>query len=573
MPRSEATPKRTRCYLYTRVSTAMQVDAYSLDAQLARLEREAKYRGMDIADKFSDAGFSGKNVSGRPGFTRMLKRIQDGNPDGVSYVLVYKLSRFDRNAADVLNSLQLMQDYGVNLICVDDGIDSSKDAGKLVISVLSSVAEIELENIRTQTMAGRWQKAKEGKWNGGFAPYGYKLEGGKLLIEEDEAEVIRLIFEQYVKHDMGIRGIAIWLNDTGQKKKLRQNGTVEMFSDHFVKRVIDNPVYAGKIAYGRRRNEPIRGKRNEYHIVKQSEFDLYDGEHEAIIPEDTWYLVQEKRTRQGGRCEKRYDFDHAHQLSGILKCPLCGAGMLPNVSRKKKKDGTLYKTGYYYVCKHRKMYDGHPCTYRRQPPQDRINAEVEALVVEALQTPAFLEGIRKRLGETIDEDAIRVRIDALEAKKRQLAGAKMKLATRMDDLDIADPHYDAKYEDMQARLDAFYDCIAEVETNIGQEKARLSKVFRGKASMENAVQLMKYVQDQFPAMPDTVKKAFYRSVLDSVEIFENPLPDGRQVRAVHFKFPVLIEGETDVDWYADDVPDGWDSEAHDETVVEICRKK
>ena len=64
------------------------------------------------------------------------------NKDGVSYVLVFKLSRFGRNAADVLNSLQLMQDFGVNLICMEDGIDSSKDAGKLMISVLSAVAEM-----------------------------------------------------------------------------------------------------------------------------------------------------------------------------------------------------------------------------------------------------------------------------------------------------------------------------------------------------------------------------------------------------------------------------------------------
>ena len=87
--------------------------------------------------------------------------------------MVFKLSRFGRNAADVLNSLQLMQDFGVNLICVEDGIDSSKDSGKLMISVLSAVAEIERENIRTQTMAGREQKAREGKWNGGFAPVSY----------------------------------------------------------------------------------------------------------------------------------------------------------------------------------------------------------------------------------------------------------------------------------------------------------------------------------------------------------------------------------------------------------------
>ena len=67
------------------------------------------------------------------------------------------------------------QDFGVNLICVEDSIDSSKEAGKLMISVLSAVAEIERENIRVQTMEGRMQKAREGKWNGGFPPYGYSL--------------------------------------------------------------------------------------------------------------------------------------------------------------------------------------------------------------------------------------------------------------------------------------------------------------------------------------------------------------------------------------------------------------
>ena len=86
-----------------------------------------------------------------------------------------------------------MQDFGVNLICVEDGIDSSKDAEKLMISVLSAVAEIERENIRVQTMEGRMQKAREGKWNGGFAPYGYSLIDGKLEVNEEEAVAIRMI--------------------------------------------------------------------------------------------------------------------------------------------------------------------------------------------------------------------------------------------------------------------------------------------------------------------------------------------------------------------------------------------
>lgn len=113
----------------------------------------------------------------------MLELIEAGTDD-IDYVLVFKLSRFGRNAADVLSSLQKMQDFGVNLICVEDGIDSSKDAGKLMISVLSAVAEIERDNILVQTMEGRKQKAREGKWNGGFAPYGYKLVDGSYLLRK-----------------------------------------------------------------------------------------------------------------------------------------------------------------------------------------------------------------------------------------------------------------------------------------------------------------------------------------------------------------------------------------------------
>lgn len=105
-----------------------------------------------------------------------------------------------------------MQDFGVNLICVEDGIDSSKDVGKLMISVLAAVAEIERENILVQTMEGRRQKAREGKWNGEFATYGYKLVDGELQIAEDEAPIIRLIYDKFVNTTMGIGAIAVFLN-------------------------------------------------------------------------------------------------------------------------------------------------------------------------------------------------------------------------------------------------------------------------------------------------------------------------------------------------------------------------
>ena len=231
---------RTKCYIYTRVSTAMQVDGYSLDAQREKLRKYADYEDMVIAGEYSDEGFSGKNIQGRHEFQQMLRDVQDCK-DGVSYVLVFKLSRFGRNAADVLNSLQLMQDFGVNLICVEDGIDSSKDSGKLMISVLSAVAEIERENIRVQTMEGRIQKAREGRWNGGFAPYGYRLVDGVLQINEDESPAIRTIFEQYVNTDTGANGLSKYLETHGFQKLARQNGTSPLFSATLIRAILKNP--------------------------------------------------------------------------------------------------------------------------------------------------------------------------------------------------------------------------------------------------------------------------------------------------------------------------------------------
>ena len=351
--------KQKKCYIYTRVSTSMQVEDYSLDAQKDKLRKYADYQEMSIVGEYSDEGKSGKSVEGRPQFKQMLADIESGK-DNVDYVLVFKLSRFGRNAADVLSSLQKMQDYGVNLICVEDGIDSSKDAGKLMISVLSAVAEIERENILVQTMEGRRQKAREGRWNGGFAPYGYQLVNGELIIAEDEAEIIRIIYDKFVNTTMGMAAIAAFLNNSGYKKKLRQNNTIEGFSTSFVKGVLDNPIYCGKLAFGRRKNEKIPGTRNEYHIVKQKDYLLSDGVHEAIISEEMWDQAHRKRQETGVLQVKTHSLEHEHILSGIIKCPVCGSGMYGNVNRKKHPDGGYYKDYFYYACKHRKLVDGTP---------------------------------------------------------------------------------------------------------------------------------------------------------------------------------------------------------------------
>ena len=556
--------KKIKCDIYTRVSTTMQVDGYSLDAQKEKLKRYAEFQNMEIVNEYSDEGKSGKSVEGRPEFQRMLDNIENGT-DEVQFVLVFKLSRFGRNAADVLNSLQRMQDFGVNLICVEDGIDSSKDSGKLMISVLSAVAEIERENILVQTMEGRKQKAREGKWNGGFAPYGYELVNGELQIAEDEAEIIRLIYDKFIHTNMGISAIAAWLNQHGYKKKKRQNNTLDAFAASFIKGVLDNPVYCGKLAYGRRKNEKVSGTRNEYRIVKQENYMLHDGIHEGIVSETDWELAHQKREKTGVKYEKTHSLDHEHILSGILRCPLCGSGMYGNVNRKKKKDGTLYKDYFYYACKHRKLVDGHRCTYKRQWNEDRINAAVEEIIRKFVKNPKFEQEIRKQIGSSIDTSELDKEYDGLKDRLSQTTGAKNRLADQMDHLSVSDKNYDKKYNDMQERLDKLYDEITDIEDAMEEVEIRLYNIRQDKISEDNVYQFLLFFDKLYDKFTDLEKKTFLKSFLSDVFIYEEEQKDGRILKGLRFKFPIYMNGRNvlGVDW---------DNESTDETVVLLSHK-
>lgn len=553
----------TKCYIYTRVSTAIQVDGYSLDAQKDKLRKYADFQNMTIAGEYSDEGKSGKNVDDRPEFLQMLQDIESGK-DHVSFVLVFKLSRFGRNAADVLTSLHRMQDYGVNLICVEDGIDSSKDSGKLMISVLSAVSEIERENILVQTMEGRRQKAREGKWNGGFAPYGYKLEEGQLFINEEEAEVVRIIFDKYIHTTMGSKKIADWLNAHGYFKTCRYNGKQEAFTSPFLIGVIDNPIYCGKLAYGRRRSEKIPGTRNQYRTVKTNDYMLYDGIREAIISEEDWLAAQKQRKNTSIRQPKTHSLEHAHVLSGLLKCPICGSGMYGNVNRKKKKDGTYYRDYFYYACKHRLHVNGKRCDYHHQWGEDVIDAAVEEIIRQLVNTPTFEQGLREKIGSRLDTADLDQEIEQLRKQLRQYIGTKDRISEQMDALTFDDPHYDRKLQDLQTRQNKIYDQIASVESEIADTQIRLENIQQNKVSADNVYQFLLYFDKLYGKFSDIEKKTFMNSFIERIEIFPERQENGRILKHIEFRFPVFYEGQTLTGL-------DWDSNESVETVMALSK--
>ena len=534
--------QKIKVYTYTRVSTAMQIDGFSLDAQKSRMKAFAEFNGYEIVGDYEDAGKSGKSIEGRLEFNRMIGDIKTGK-DGVSYVLVFKLSRFGRNAADVLSTLQVMQDFGVNLICVEDGIDSSKDAGKLIISVLSAVAEIERENIRVQTMEGRIQKAREGRWNGGFAPYGYKLVNGKLEINEEEAVAIRTIFDQYITTDIGANGISKFLENHGIRKVARQNGKNPLFDAALVRKILKNPVYCGKIAYGRRKTEKVHGTRNEYHLVEQDEYIIVDGIHIPIVSEDIWKAAQVKLVAQAKKYEhvNKSKDERSHLLSGIVKCPLCGAGMYGNKSVKYKKDGTKYKDFYYYGCKHRNMSRGHKCTYKKQINEELLDDAVAEVIIKLVSNPRFATMMHQKINTQVDTTAIEQEITNYEKQLRQAYSTKGKLADEIDSLDTEDKHYSRRKSDLDDRLYKMYDKIEVLESQLIEARAKKSSIESEKITGDNIYKVLIYFEKLYTVMNEVEKRQLIEALISEVQIFEERQPSGQWLKSIKFKLPIIDE--------------------------------
>lgn len=554
--------EKIKVYTYKRVSTAMQIDGYSLDAQRARMKAYADFNDYEIVGEYEDAGKSGKSIEGRMQFRQMMEDVKSGK-DNISYVLVFKLSRFGRNAADVLSTLQVMQDFGVNLICVEDGIDSSKDAGKLMISVLSAVAEIERENIRVQTMEGRIQKAREGKWNGGFAPYGYQLVNGKLEINEEEAVAIRTIYDQYVNTDIGSNGISKYLENHGIRKIQRQNGKNPLFDAHLVRLILKNPVYCGKIAYGRRKTEKVHGTRNEYHLVEQENFLLVDGLHEAIIPEDVWNAAQAKLIAQAKKYEhvNKGKNERTHLLSGIVKCPICGAGMYGNKSIKYKKDGTKYKDFFYYGCKHRGMQRGHKCDYRKQIREELLDDAVAEVIVKLVSNPHFAAMMQEKINMKVDTTAIDQEITNYEKQLRQDYAIKSKLMEEIDNLNPDDRHYIRRKSDLDDRLYRMYDKIEELESQLIDARAKKTSIEAEKITGDNIYKVLICFDKLYFAMNDVERRQLIEALIAEIQIYEERKPNGQWLKSIRFKLPII----------ENDLSIGLDNDEHVETVILLSK--
>ena len=540
--------EKTKVYTYTRVSTAMQVDGYSLDAQKAKMKAYADYNDYEIVGEYEDAGKSGKSIEGRAQFSQMMEDIKSGK-DGVSYVLVFKLSRFGRNAADVLSSLQVMQDFGVNLVCVEDGIDSSKDAGKLMISVLSAVAEIERENIRVQTMEGRIQKAREGRWNGGFAPYGYRLvkgddkSKGKLETVPEEKAVVQLVFDMFLNRNMGYTAISGYLNRNGYTRPPAKNAIRpsygEWSSDH-IKRMLSNPIYTGRVAWGKRRTEKVPGKDNEYRLVKQDEYILSEVvSHEAFVSKEDFDKVQEIKAIRGKKGNHNIGQYNAHLLSGIVKCPQCGAPMYIGMTKWTNQDGTERRTESY-VCSYATKHRGTLVCRRNGVVASQVEDEVMEYTRKIVRNPQFIKDLQEKVMTAVDMTEVENDITAYKKQLSALQRSRDSLEQDIDRIAPDDKYAERRRADMTRRLNDLYDQIYKAEDLLQESLMKKATLESEQMSVQSMIGILSSFDAIYDRMNAAERRDLVKYLISEVELFprEEQKTQKRFVKAIAYKFPI-----------------------------------
>ena len=563
--------ERKKVYIYTRVSTVMQVDGFSLDGQTSESEAFCNFNNYEIIGRYCDKGKSGKTIAMRAEFQRMLDDIQL-HKDKVDYVIVYKLSRFGRNLADTISSLQILTDNDVALRTVDGSIDTSSAMGRLITSILAAIAEMEVENINEQTFLGRQQKARSGKWNGGFAPFGYRLSDKNgpnpdtLVIEEEEAKIVRMIYDLYTQKQLGVAGIVTEFDTLGIRKTPRKNSTSTRMNRKFITDVLSNPVYCGKIAYGRRHLDKPDRKTGKRKTVKPEEYILADGLHEAIISEEQFQEAQRIKQERAPMCLKRPDTEHVHLLSTLIKCPCCGGRLYGNTTRKKKK-GTNeeYADYHFYACKHRLKVNGQNCSYRRNLNTKDIDEPVIAIIKKLVNDPHLAELLSEKLDCSVDKQTVEDGINTHKQTIDKLNANIARLNDQLDHLDYSSPIAERKAADMEARLDKLYTEVSQYEQRLEELYQRLFALNKNLLTKDKIMQGLIVFTTLYDVLSPIDKQTLIRTLIAEIEIYPEKQPNGRIIKRVHLAVPVVYDND-------DTIKISWDKNTTVESVVTMVKE-
>jgi len=301
--RESARPKELRCAIYTRKSSeeGLEQDFNSLHAQREACHayiKSQKHEGWRaISAHYDDGGYSGGSME-RPALQRLLADI---NAKRIDTVVVYKVDRLTRSLTDFAKIVEVFDASGVSFVSVTQSFNTTTSMGRLTLNVLLSFAQFEREvtgeRIRDKIAASK----KKGLWMGGFVPFGYRSKDRTLIIDEKEADIVRMTFRRYLElrsvnklhaelahRDLRTRAFVSASNKTWGNRP---------FSRGHLYYLLSNPIYAGKIA----------------HRDKQ-----YDGQHDAIVDRKTFAAVQAQLAANNRKSRTQSRAKEPNLLAGLL---------------------------------------------------------------------------------------------------------------------------------------------------------------------------------------------------------------------------------------------------------------
>lgn len=298
-----------KCAIYTRKSTdeGLNKEFNTLEAQREAGENyvlSQRHQGWEcLPTHYDDGGYSGGTLE-RPALKRLLQDVENGL---VNMIVVYKIDRLTRSLMDFAKLIEVLDRNQCSFVSVTQNFNTYDSMGRLMLNVLLSFAQFEREVITERIRDKVAASKKKGMWMGGVVPLGYDVVNKKLVINESEAKVVRLIFEQYLIFRSEI-SVTDWLNENGYTTKNKK-----VFTHIKVSKILKNILYTGKM--------PHKDK-------------VYEGQHQAIINQELFDKVQKiKNTNRAGRLAPSRFKEHA-LLKGFIECECCQSAMVSTSSNK-----------------------------------------------------------------------------------------------------------------------------------------------------------------------------------------------------------------------------------------------
>jgi site-specific DNA recombinase len=408
------TPVKTvRCAIYTRKSTDenLNLEFNSLDAQRESAEAyiaSQKSEGwLCLPEKYDDGGYTGGNME-RPALKRLMADVAAGNVD---CIVVYKVDRLSRSLLDFARIMEVFEKQNVSFVSVTQLFNTSNSMGRLMLNVLLSFAQFEREIISERTRDKIAATRRKGKWTGGHPVLGYDVDpnGGRLLLNDDEAEKVRVIFKLYTQQEALVPVIKEldarnWTNKRWITKDSRERGG-KPFSKVSLYKLLTNVLYAGMLTY-------------KTEVVK--------AEHPAIVPTDLFERVQLLLQRNGRSGGAEVRNKHSALLRQVLTCGSCNCAMTHHYTEK--DEHRLYR---YYVCSNAQKRGWHTC-----PTKSVAAPKIEQFVVDQIRKVAKDERLLQRTLGNVREQAkaqhseIQSECDNLEREVNRLACEMLKLVER-----------------------------------------------------------------------------------------------------------------------------------------------